>query len=232
MEVQTMFHTSKRMFLTISLVLMGIVSCSSEQEKQRVTTAKTGTNVVIVLGHEVNDYEVWKQSFENRQALRDEFGVSVSSILHGEDTPQLVWIMATAPSKEAAETFLEDVGTARTMESDGVVGEVYRAILDKGYSSSVDGAAYPERIIVQHAVKDFAKWKSVFDGHIGSRERMGVVDIFVSHPVDDSTDVHMMFGVTDAEKVMDYMTSDALRIAMKLSGVVGEPKAYFVRVAE
>ena len=111
-------------------------------------------------------------------------------------------------------------------------GEVYRAVLEKGFSSTIDSALYPERLIVQQEVKDFNQWKTVFDGHIGSRERTGVVDLFVSHPVDDSTDVHMMFGIADVEKSMGYMSSDALRIAMKLSGVVGEPRAYFVHVAE
>jgi len=72
----------------------------------------------------------------------------------------------------------------------------------------------------------------VFDGHVGSRERAGLVDLFVSHPVGDSTDVHMMFGVLGESSLTNYMSSPALRVAMRLSGVIGEPKAYFVRTAD
>jgi hypothetical protein len=42
----------------------------------------------------------------------------------------------------------------------------------------------------------------------------------------------MMFGVTDESSLVDYMASAPLRAAMRLSGVVGEPRAYFVRIAD
>jgi len=217
-------------FLLVIPIL--IAACSSSDTEHAFTVPTEGSGVAIVLGHEVVDYDTWQSGFSRHDSLRTQFGVEVQTILYGEDTPELVWIILRAPSTEAAEAYLVDVGTARTMESDGVVGEIYRAVLDKRFSSPVDASIYPERLIVQHRVKDFNKWKEVFDGHIGSRERMGVVDLFVSHPVGDSTDVHIMFGISDVDKSMDYMTSDALKIAMRLSGVVGEPRAYFVHVAE
>ena len=217
---------------SVAVLALLLSACSSDPSEYAYTVKNEGPGVVLVLGHEVSDFETWQTGFDSRQALRDEFGITIETILNGEDAPEIVWIIASAPAKEVAESYLVDVGTARTMETDGVIGEVYRAILDKGYTSSIDPTLYPERLIVQHAVKDFDQWKKVFDGHIGSRTRMGVLDMFVSHPVGDSTDVHMMFGISDPEEAMGYMTSDALRIAMKLSGVVGEPRAYFVRVAE
>jgi len=227
-----MHFSSKLTALSGLLALVFLVSCSSEPKQHAYTVADSGSGVFIVLGHEVDDYDTWKMAFDQHDSLRSDFGIGVETILHGEDIPELVWLIGSAPSKEVAEDYMVDIGTARTMESDGVVGEIYRAILDKGFRSPVDESAYPERLIVQHEVKDFTQWKKIFDGHIGSRESMGVVDLFVSHPVDDSTDVHMMFGIANAEEAMGYMASDALRIAMKLSGVVGEPRAYFVRVAE
>lgn len=220
-------------FFHLSVVILLLISaCASDPSEHAVTVKNDGPGVWITLGHEVSDFDTWQTGFESRQSLRDEFGIQVESILHGEDALEIVWVIASAPSVDVAEAYLVDVGTARTMETDGVVGEVYRAVLDKGYTSTVDPSLYPERLIVQHAVKDFNQWKKVFDGHIGSRERTGVVDMFVSHPVGDSTDVHMMFGIANPEEAMGYMTSDALRIAMKLSGVIGEPRAYFVRVSE
>ena len=214
------------------LALFLIVSCASDPSDHATTLKNVGPGVVIALGHEVSDFDTWKTGFDSRDALRAEFGLEIQSVLVGEDDLQVVWVIASAPSQEAAEAYLNDIGTARTMEADGVIGEVYRAVLDLGYTSSIDPDLYPDRLIVQHAVKDFEKWKSVFDGHIASRERAGVVDLFVSHPVGDSTDVHMMFGIVNPQETMDYMTSDALRIAMKLSGVVGEPRAYFVRASK
>jgi hypothetical protein len=222
----------KLISVTGLLALVFLVSCSSDPEEHAYTVADTQPGVYIVLGHEVADYDAWRSAFSMHDSLRSSFGIGVESIMYGEDMPELVWLIFTAPSREVADEYLVDVGTARSMESEGVIGEVYRAVLDKGFKSDMDLSTFPARLIVQHEVKDFNQWKKVFDGHIGARERTGVVDLFVSHPVDDSTDVHMMFGITDTEQAMQYMTSDALRIAMKLSGVVGEPRAYFVRVAE
>ena len=227
-----MTRTFSLVHVLVVFVLVFVAACSSDPTDHAYTVKNDGEGVVIVLGHEVSNFETWQLGFDSRQGLRDDFGIAVETILHGEADPEIVWIIASAPSKEVADSYLVDVGTARTMETDGVIGEVYSAVLDKGFTSSIDPALYPERLIVQHAVKDFAKWKEVFDGHIGSRERTGVADLFVSHPVGDSTDVHMMFGISNPEEAMGYMTSDALRIAMKLSGVVGEPRAYFVRVAQ
>ena len=65
--------------------------------------------MVIVLGHEVSDFETWQTGFESRQGLRDNFGIVVETILHGEDDPQIVWIIASAPSQEVADSFFVDV---------------------------------------------------------------------------------------------------------------------------
>ena len=222
-------------------LLLFVAACSTPEEEEAiiqptneatVADSLAGDLVYVVFGHEVKDYAVWKQTHTDLAVTREAWGITDSYIMQGADEDSIVWMISTAPNEEAAHEFMVDPNLARAMDAAGVEGEVYRAILAPGFVNSFDPNDFPNRIIVQHGVRDFDAWKAVFDGHAGSRERAGLVDLFVSHPVGDSTDVHMMFGVLDESSLTNYMSSPALRVAMRLSGVIGEPKAYFVRKAD
>lgn len=220
-------------------LLLLIAACGSESDpaeewtnEPTVATAESDTSVFVVFGHEVEDYDVWKQVHQDMDVVREEWGITDAYIMQGAQEDSVVWMMMTAPGETAARGFMVDPNLARIMETQGVEGEVYRAILASGYTNSLDPADFPSRVIVQHEVRDFDAWKRVFDGHTGSRQRVGLADLYVSYPIGDSNDVHMMFGVTDEATLVEYMSSAPLRAAMRLSGVVGEPRAYFVRTAD
>jgi len=216
-----------------------MASCASEEEASQlpvneptVATAAADTSVFVVFGHEVKDYDLWKKVHADMDVVRQEWGITDSYIMQGAEEDSVVWMMMHAPGPAAAHGFMVDPNLARLMETEGVEGEIYRAVLASGYTNSFDPADFKGRVIVQHEVRDFDAWKRVFDGHVGSRERAGLIDLYVSYPVGDTTDVHMMFGVTDEPTLIEYMSSAPLRAAMRLSGVVGEPRAYFVRTAD
>ena len=221
--------------LIIALLVISttvFTSCATEEETGSPTVETVGDGVFLAFGHQVTDYATWKTAFDAAEEARGEFDVQIEEVLQGEDDPNLVWIIASAPSEEAANAFMVDPSLARSMEMAGVEGEVYRAVLEKGFTGTVDQAQFDTRLIVQHEVRDLDKWKEVFDGHVGSRDRAGVVDLFVTHPIGNPTDVHMMFGISEPTEATTYMSSEALQIAMRLSGVIGEPRAYFLRVAD
>ena len=223
---------SIRFFFSALLITVMLPGCTPKEEPTSLTVANSDTSVYLAFGHQVADYATWRAGFDAAESTRAEFGIEIEYVMQGEDDPNLVWIVASAADQASAEAFMVDPGLARSMEMAGVQGEVYRAILDAGYFSDLDAADYNERVIVQHEVRDFDKWKDVFDGHVGSRERAGVVDLFVTYPIGDTNDVHMMFGISDPTEATAYMSSEALHVAMRLSGVIGEPRAYFVRLAE
>jgi len=231
-------RTFHRFFLLTIPVLL-LASCTTSEEpteewtnEPTVATALADTSVFLVFGHEVRDYAVWKQVHTDLDVVRQDWGITDAYLMQGADEDSVVWMMMTAPGPTAAENFMVDPNLARIMETEGVEGETYRAVLASGYTNTLTPDDFPNRVIVQHDVRDFDAWKRVFDGHVGSRERAGLIDLYVSYPIGDSTDVHMMFGVTDEPSLVDYMASAPLRAAMRLSGVVGEPRAYFVRIAD
>lgn len=232
-------RTFHRFFLLIIPIVLLLASCTTGEEPTKewtneptVAPASADTSVFVVFGHEVRDYAVWKQVHTEMDVVRHEWDITDAYIMRGADEDSVVWMMMRAPGPTAAENFMVDPNLARLMETEGVEGETYRAVLASGYTNSLDPADFPSRVIVQHEVRDFDAWKRVFDGHVGSRQRAGLIDLYVSYPIGDSTDVHMMFGVTDEPALVDYMASAPLRAAMRLSGVIGEPRAYFVRIAD
>jgi len=207
-------RTFHRLFLLIIPFLLLVASCNTGEEateqwtnEPTVATAAADTSVFVVFGHEVRDYAVWKQVHTDMDVVREAWGITDAYLMQGADEDSVVWMMMTAPGPTAAESFMVDPNLARIMETEGVEGETYRAILASGYTNSLDPADFASRVIVQHEVRDFDAWKRVFDGHVGSRQHAGLVDLDVSYPIGDSTDVHMMFGVTNESALVDYMAS-------------------------
>ena len=217
------------LLLALTLSLFGL-ACGDGGSDQPAPTADDGT-VRVLTGHAVEDFETWRERFAGHKAAREEMGITEEQILRGIENPNLVFLLAKAPSEEAARDFLADPDLARSMEYSGVEGAVVHEILASGTSYS--GAdTLDQRLLVRHPVRNYERWKNTFDGHRQERAEIGVHEMLVTHPLEDPNDVYMMFGVTDVETVTDYMASDILRVAMRLAGVTGEPQAYFVEHVE
>lgn len=222
--------------LAVALALTG-VGCGgngetgTETETETPSASDSVTSVHVLTGHAVEDFDTWRERFAESQAVRQEAGITDEQILRGIENPNLVFLLANAPSEETAEAFLADPDLARSMEYSGVEGAVIHEVLAAG-DSYAGGDTLTQRLLVRHPVRDYDRWKNTFDGHRQARADAGVYELLVTHPLDEPNDVYMMFGVTNVETVNDYMASDILRIAMRLAGVSGEPQAYFVERVE
>lgn len=219
------------MLLAVALALTGLACGNGEGETETPAAAETDTTVRVLTGHAVEDFDIWRERFAEHRSVREDAGITDEQILRGVENPNLVFLLAKAPSEEAARAFLADPDLARSMEFSGVEGAVIHEVLAAG-DSYAGGDTLRQRLLVRHPVRNYERWKNTFDGHRGERAETGVHELLVTHPLDDQNDVYMMFGVTDVETVTDYMASDILRIAMRLAGVSGEPQAYFVERVE
>lgn len=219
-----------RSLLPVILLSLAGLACGEARNDAAVPAEDDGS-VLILTGHAVEDFDTWRERFTGLRASRAEAGITDERILRGVENPDLVFLLAKAPSPEAARSFLADPDLARSMEFSGVEGAVVHEVLAPGVSYA-GGDTLKQRLLVRHPVRDYERWKDTFDGHRQERADVGVHELLVTHPLDDPNDVFMMFGVTDVETVTDYMASDILRIAMRLAGVSGEPQAYFVEHVE
>jgi hypothetical protein len=86
--------------------------------------------------------------------------------------------------------------------------------------------------LVRQKVKDYAKWKQVFDEHGRVRETAGSKGGFIYRNSDDPNDVFVLLEVNDPQKGREFAKSEELRKAMERAGVSGKPELYFLGDAE
>lgn len=216
-----------RILSTLIFVLL-LAACTKPAEE---APEVVNNQVRLLVAHEVDDYAVWRERFNAQVDARLDAGVEDELVMQAEDNPNLVFVLLTIRDREAATAFLTDPATARSMEFAGVTGELLTELVTYGTLWPMT-AETGLRLLVRHPVDDFERWMNTFKGHEQERANAGVHTMMVTQSLDDPNDVMMMFSVTDPETVSDYMSSQLLRVTMRLAGVIGEPQAYFVTVAD
>ncbi len=88
------------------------------------------------------------------------------------------------------------------------------------------------KIIVQHKVEDFDKWKKLFDLGAPFRKMSGQSSCQIFRNSDDLNDISIVFEWDDLHKAVRFSQSEELREGMKMAGVLGDPKVYLELEAE
>jgi quinol monooxygenase YgiN len=79
---------------------------------------------------------------------------------------------------------------------------------------------------VQHKVKDYDAWKSVFDKFIDTRRASGEKSYQILHPDNDPNNLVLLFEWDNGKNAHNFIKSPELKQAMLRAGVTEEPKAY------
>ena len=82
----------------------------------------------------------------------------------------------------------------------------------------------------RHAVQDYRKWRPAFDEDLGRQKASGLVNPAVYRSADDNNLILIIWDVEDRQKAAAFLTTPALKAAMKQAGVVGEPEVTFQQV--
>jgi hypothetical protein len=88
-----------------------------------------------------------------------------------------------------------------------------------------------ENLTVHLKVKDYATWRTSYDGHEKSRLSAGITNGRVFRNAEDQNDVVILQDVADVAKARIWFASDDLKAAMQKSGVVGSPNVRFAAAA-
>jgi quinol monooxygenase YgiN len=81
-------------------------------------------------------------------------------------------------------------------------------------------------VFVRHKVKDYAKWRNVFQSHAEMRRAGGEKEYWISHIAGQPKNLCLFFewsSVADAKK---FLGSKALKEGMKLAGVAEKPQIF------
>jgi len=88
------------------------------------------------------------------------------------------------------------------------------------------------QFLVRHKVKDYSKWKPVFDEHGAKRKAAGSKGGRLFRSEKDPNDVVILFEWEDPGKAHQFAESQDLRQAMERAGVVGKPDLHFLEELE
>jgi len=83
-------------------------------------------------------------------------------------------------------------------------------------------------LIVRHKVKDYAKWRPLFDGHVAKQKAAGLSHPRVLRSADDKSEIVIIFDDMDTAKAKEFAHSADLKETMTKAGVVDQPTIYFL----
>jgi hypothetical protein len=84
-----------------------------------------------------------------------------------------------------------------------------------------------ENVTVHIKVKDYAAWRTAYDGHEKSRLSAGITNGRVFRRAEDPNDVVILQDVADVPKARTWFGSEDLKALMQKSGVIGSPSIRF-----
>ena len=83
-------------------------------------------------------------------------------------------------------------------------------------------------VVVTQKVRNYAKWKIVYDGHDSARLANGAHNYVIGRGLQDSNVVMVALKIDDTAKAKAFAKSPGLRTAMQKGGVVGTPTISFI----
>jgi hypothetical protein len=88
-----------------------------------------------------------------------------------------------------------------------------------------------ENLTVHFKVKDYAAWRTSYDGHEKGRLSAGITNGRVFRSAEDPNDVVILQDVADVAKARSWLGSDEMKATLQKSGVVGSPNVRFAAAA-
>ena len=88
-----------------------------------------------------------------------------------------------------------------------------------------------ENLTIHHMVKDYATWRTGYDGHEKSRISAGITNGRVFRNAENPNDVVILLDVADVPKARAWLGSDDVKATMQKAGVVGSPNVRFAAAA-
>jgi hypothetical protein len=84
--------------------------------------AQAKADVILLISHEVKDFDAWKKGYDADKVNRDKGGFKEIFLSRETDKPNVVHIGFRAPSAEKAKAFMDNPELKTAMEKAGVVG--------------------------------------------------------------------------------------------------------------
>jgi hypothetical protein len=83
-------------------------------------------------------------------------------------------------------------------------------------------------LIIRHKVKDYGKWRPMFDEHSLMQKAAGLSNPRVFRSADDKSEIVVVFDSKDTKRAKDFAASPDLRETIAKAGVMDDPTIFFL----
>lgn len=87
-------------------------------------------------------------------------------------------------------------------------------------------------LLLQHSVRDFNLWKTVFDEHAGVRATYGIVGHTLYRDADKPNDVTVVLECQSRERAEEFSRDPSLAEAQQRGGVISKPRVTWLEEAD
>jgi len=219
-------------------IFLFLSSCNSGDEKKAgetpiaPTTMAAASFKVIMVQHQVANFDVWKSAYMAHDSIRQASGISHFQIGRNTDDSNSLIVIDKISDVQKAKDFGSSPGLKEIMQKAGVIGAPTISYADvvRNDTSKIE---YKDRVMIAHRVKDYDVWLKAYDGE-GMNTRMdnGLMDRGIARGVDDPNMVYIVFAITDMAKAKARINSEALKKIMTDAGVENAPQISYYRLVD
>jgi heme-degrading monooxygenase HmoA len=87
-------------------------------------------------------------------------------------------------------------------------------------------------MLIRHKVKDYAKWKPVYDEHAANRKVAGSKGARLFRKANDPDELIILFEWDSLDNARKFAKSEDLKKRMEKAGVSDQPDIYFLEEIE
>jgi hypothetical protein len=235
---------SKRLWMSVLVIVFTVVFFSCKNNKaekveevstmEEVDTASTAFMPfkVIVIKHDVADYNKWRLAYDAHDSVRMTYGISHFVIGRGMDNPNTIMVIDKMDDVNKAKDFSMLPSLKDAMKKAGVLNTpkfgFYEVIRNDDSKINLK-----DRLMVTHRVKDFDAWLKVYDEEgIVKRMEGGLIDRGMARNIDDPNIVTIVFAISDIDKAKALIKSEEQKKVMMDAGVEGVPEMFFYKLVE
>ena len=88
------------------------------------------------------------------------------------------------------------------------------------------------RVFIRHRVKNYVKWKKVFDEFAPARRAGGERSYLIGHVPGKANNLCLLFQWNTAANAAKFLKSKELKAAMKGAGVIDKPEIFIFEEKE
>lgn len=179
----------------------------------------------LVIAHQVEEYELWKASFDLAESVREKYGVSTKKVYQGMVDSNLAVVVANVQDLDTARFYLNSEKLYKSMENAGVKGKIETFYLQ-------DRLEYKEDItdtillFMSFKVIKYDRWQTAFLEDYKSDNEHNFQVLKVMQGVENDDEVALLFAVNDPDYVKKMESNGAFRMKMIQAGVISYPVIY------